>query len=87
MAELSGPGLWTRVVLKKLSEVAGTELNEGNFTGMEEPRVVGDVLVLPVGGFGRGRKLLGRGEGEGDGLVGDGLVGDGVGGRTRGWGE
>ena len=59
VAELSGPGGWTRAVLKELSEAAGRELSWRNFTGMEGPRVWGDVLVLPVGGFGTGRSGLG----------------------------
>lgn len=53
--QLSGPGIWTRAVLKTLSEATGTEMSYGNFTGMKEPRVFGDVMVLPVNGFGTGQ--------------------------------
>lgn len=50
--QLSGPVIWTRAVLKTLSEATGTEMSYRNFTGMQEPRVFGDVMVLPVNGFG-----------------------------------
>lgn len=46
--ELSGPVIWTRTVLKTLSEATGTEMSYQNFTGMKEPRVFGDVMILPV---------------------------------------
>ncbi len=57
--QLSGPGIWTRAVLKTLSEATGTEMSYGNFTGMKEPRVFGDVMVLPVNGFGTGQSHSG----------------------------
>ncbi|CAD6581389.1 MAG: hypothetical protein ASARMPRED_000598 [Alectoria sarmentosa] len=55
VVRLSGPVIWTRAVLKTLSEATGTEMTYRNFTGMKEPRVFGDVMVLPVNGFGTGQ--------------------------------
>ncbi len=63
----NGGVVWTRAVLKTLSEGTGTEVGWRNLTGMTEPRVFGDVLVLPVNGFGTerlrsgGRRDGGRG--------------------------
>lgn len=48
----SGPVIWTRAILKTLSEATGTEMSYRNFTRMKEPRIFGDVMVLPVSGFG-----------------------------------
>ncbi|KAL9133784.1 MAG: hypothetical protein Q9175_005039 [Cornicularia normoerica] len=53
--QISGPVIWTRAVLKTLSEATGTEMSYRNFTGMKKPRVFGDVMVLPVNGFGTGQ--------------------------------
>ena len=50
--QLSGPVIWTTAVLKTLSEATGTEMSYRNFTEMNEPRVFGDVMVLPVNWFG-----------------------------------
>lgn len=55
VVQLSGPFIWTRAVLKTLSEATGTEMSYRNFTGMKEPRVFGDVMVLPVNWFGTGQ--------------------------------
>ena len=55
VVQLSGPVIWTRAVLKTLAEATGTEMSYRNFTGMKEPRVFGDVMVLPINGFGTGQ--------------------------------
>ncbi|CAF9911791.1 hypothetical protein IMSHALPRED_010576 [Imshaugia aleurites] len=69
----NGQGVWTRAVLKTLSEATGTEVGWRNLTGMRESRVFGDVMVLPVGAFGMapmGRMREGRGrDGEAQALV------------------
>lgn len=75
VVRVSGEGVWTRAVLKTLGERMGEEMGMGNSTGMRGPRVFGDVLVLPVGGFGRG--------GEGEGVVRYGWERRG----RRGWGD
>ncbi len=76
-----GGVVWTRAVLKTLSEGTGTEVGWRNFTGMRELRVFGDVLVLPVNGFGMGRLRSGGGR-EGDRGA---LVRHGEGSRKLGW--
>ena len=55
VVQIRGSGSWTRAVLRTLSEATGTEMSYRNFTGMEKPRVFGDVMVLPVGKFGGGQ--------------------------------
>ena len=55
VVQLSGPVIWTRAVLQTLSEATGTEMSYLNFTGMTKPRVFGDVLILPINGFGTGQ--------------------------------
>lgn len=76
VGELSGSGVWTRAILETLSEATGTEVGIRNVTGMKEPRLFGDVLVLPVNGFKTGQLRSGGGrEGAGDGF------------GRQGWGE
>lgn len=53
--EVSGPYIWTKVILKYMSETTGTHIDYRNMTGMKEPRVIADVLVLPIDGFGAGQ--------------------------------
>ena len=38
-----------------MSEATGTEMSYLNFTGMTERRLFGDVLILPIDGFGAGQ--------------------------------
>lgn len=53
--QVSGPVIWTRAVLEAMSEATGTEMSYLNITGMTEPRLFGDILVLPIDGFGAGQ--------------------------------
>ena len=53
--QVSGPVIWTHAVMEALSEGTGTEISYLNITGMTEPRLFGDVLVLPIDGFGAGQ--------------------------------
>ena len=55
VVQISGPVIWTRAVLDFMSEATGTEISYLNITGMNEPRLFGDVLVLPIDGFGAGQ--------------------------------
>ena len=41
--------------MEAMSEGTGTEISYLNITGMTEPRLFGDVLVLPIDGFGAGQ--------------------------------
>lgn len=52
---ISGPVIWTKAVMRTLSEVSSTTVDYRNFTGMTEPRLFGDVLVLPIDAFGTGQ--------------------------------
>ena len=53
--QITGPVIWTQAVMEAMSEATGTEMSYLNFTGMIEPRMFGDVLVLPIDGFGAGQ--------------------------------
>lgn len=55
VVKVSGPVIWTRAIMRTLSEATGTIVDYRNFTGMEEPRLFGDVLILPIDGFGTGQ--------------------------------
>lgn len=52
--EVGGPVGWSEVVYGYLSEVVGTDVAWTNLTGLREPRMFGDVLVLPIDGFATG---------------------------------
>lgn len=52
--EVGGPVGWSEIVYGYLSEVMGQEVNWVNLTGLREPRMFGDVLVLPIDGFATG---------------------------------
>lgn len=52
--EVGGPVGWSEVVYGYLSEVVGEEVGWADLTGLREPRMFGDVLVLPIDGFATG---------------------------------
>ncbi|CAK7273898.1 hypothetical protein SEPCBS119000_005894 [Sporothrix epigloea] len=56
---ITGPAAWTEVVFEHLDQVAGTgvgapRITWETLTGMKEPRLYGDTLVLPIDGFATG---------------------------------
>lgn len=56
---MTGPAAWTEVVFEHLDQVAGTgvgapRITWETLTGMREPRLYGDTLVLPIDGFATG---------------------------------
>lgn len=56
---ITGPAAWTEVVFEHLNQVAGTGVGKERITwktltGMTEPRLYGDTLVLPIDGFATG---------------------------------
>ncbi|KAG7009456.1 initiation-specific alpha-1,6-mannosyltransferase [Physcia stellaris] len=53
--EVTGPAIWTRAVMESLSEATGTTMSYVNMTGMKEPTLFGDILILPIDGFGAGQ--------------------------------
>ena len=63
---VTGPVIWTQAVFDSLSEATGTSMSHVNMTGMTEPRLFGDVLILPVNGFGSGQPHSRSWKGEGN---------------------
>lgn len=55
VGEVTGPAIWTRVVMQSLSIASGTSVTYENITGLKEPRLFGDILILPIDGFGSGQ--------------------------------
>ena len=55
VVEVTGPTIWTRAVMESLSEATGTSMSYVNVTGIKEPKLFGDILVLPIDGFGAGQ--------------------------------
>lgn len=51
---MGGPAGWTEVLYEHLSEAAGKQVSWEDLTGMREPRLYGDTLVLPIDGFATG---------------------------------
>jgi alpha 1,6-mannosyltransferase len=47
----TGPAAWTEVVFRYMRSVDPTVLSLKDFSGLKEPRLIGDVLLLPVDGF------------------------------------
>ena len=62
----TGPVVWTHAIMDALAEIMGASVGYENFTKMTEPRLVGDVLVLPVDGFGTGQPHSGASRAEVD---------------------
>lgn len=53
VGQVTGPGIWTTVVWESLSEaVGGAKLDYRNVSGLKEPTLFGDILILPIDGFG-----------------------------------
>lgn len=57
----SGPVKWSQEVFAYLSFSTGTEVTHRNFTGLTEPTLVGDVMILPIKAFATG--MVGSGGG------------------------
>ena len=52
--DISGPAGWTEVIYEYLNKVSETPVTWLHLTGMKEPRLYGDVLILPINGFATG---------------------------------
>ena len=52
---LTGPQIWTNAVFEGLSQAVGEEVTWENVTEIVEPRLFGDILLLPVDAFGTGK--------------------------------
>ncbi|KAL9627918.1 MAG: hypothetical protein Q9204_006240 [Flavoplaca sp. TL-2023a] len=57
----TGPVKWSREIFAYLSYITGTEMTHRNFTGITEPVLVGDVLILPIKAFAVGMRGSGGG--------------------------
>jgi alpha 1,6-mannosyltransferase len=67
--EFTGPALWTDKIMAYFNDPrffdmtnSKGEINWRNFTGMKEPKRVGDVVVLPITSFSPGIQHSGAGE-------------------------
>ena len=47
----TGPVLWTGVVIQSLSIASGHNVTMGEISGLRQPKLFGDILVLPISGF------------------------------------
>jgi len=56
---VSGPVGWTLVIEDYLSKASGTQVDWRNMTGLQTPKQIHDVLVLPVTSFGPGQRHSG----------------------------
>jgi hypothetical protein len=58
--EVTGPGMWTDAVMDSInteySEQQKGKVSWSIFTGLEVPKLVGHVLVLPINYFGSGQR-------------------------------
>lgn len=65
VVEFTGPAIWTDIIFRYFNDRKYHEGNIGgnitwvDFTGMEEPKVVGDVVVLPITSFSPGVDQMG----------------------------
>ena len=54
--EATGPGAFTDAVMENLSNTMGRKVEWSEVQGLKEPILFGDVLILPIDGFGSGQK-------------------------------
>jgi alpha 1,6-mannosyltransferase len=47
----TGPASWTTIVMEGLSRAAGREITFADISGLQEPTLFGDILVLSIDGF------------------------------------
>ena len=65
--EVTGPGMWTDAVLDSMNAPVVDRINHGQesgtmisaFTGLQSPKLVGEILVLPINYFGTGQRHSG----------------------------
>lgn len=66
VGNVTGPAIWTRVVMQSLSIASGSLVTYKNITGLKEPRLFGDILILPIDGFGTGQPHSGSKQDDAD---------------------
>ena len=54
--EATGPGAFSDAVMEVLANNLGRKVDWAEVSGMKEPKLFGDVLVLPINAFGSGQK-------------------------------
>jgi len=64
VVEFTGPAIWTDIIFKYFNEPKYHEGSAGNitwvdFAGIQEAKVVGDVVVLPITSFSPGVEQMG----------------------------
>ena len=64
--DTTGPALFTEAVFEGLSYITGTKFEASNISGLTEPRLVGDVLILPINAFGSGQAHSNSGSADSD---------------------
>lgn len=55
VTQTTGPVIWTTTVFEGLSAAVGEPITWHNITGINSPRLYGDILVLPIDAFGTGQ--------------------------------
>ncbi|KAL8734006.1 MAG: hypothetical protein Q9166_001767 [cf. Caloplaca sp. 2 TL-2023] len=55
--DVTGPAALTEAAFQYLSEKTQTTVNMHNFTKMRKPKLVADILVLPINAFGAGHQV------------------------------
>lgn len=55
VGSVTGPAIWTLAVFEGMSEAIETDVSWENVTGIREPRLFGDILLMPVDAFGTGQ--------------------------------
>ena len=58
----TGPYMWSQVVFKSLSRAVNRTVTIEELSGLEEPRLYGDILVFPIDGFSPGIGHSGSGK-------------------------
>ncbi|RPA81955.1 hypothetical protein BJ508DRAFT_208640 [Ascobolus immersus RN42] len=68
VVDWTGPAVWTDTIFEYFNNPkffniqSGSKIDYQNFTGMKEPKKVGDVVVLPITSFSPGVGQMGAGE-------------------------
>ena len=52
--DTTGPGVFAASVYNGLSIASGTNVTSANLTGLTSPKLIGDILILPVTAFAAG---------------------------------
>lgn len=66
----TGPGLWTASVIKHLRNKGYHNITYADFSGLKEPKLIDDILILPIDAFGTGQPHSGSNkEGSPDALA------------------